>query len=184
MKHTFTIILAFFIAMIIAGCKGKTENNKNTLADSIVSTVNDTALYGVIGEGTTMNVLELLSDGGKTLEFEIDPDGESQVIGGLYAGDRVTLTFQDNGEGTKTVTRLVNLTSILGWWTSLDRNFRLQEDGVIESSGISETHPYTHWAMSNTQIILNTDTFDVLQLGPDSMSLENSEGIYVYKRQK
>jgi hypothetical protein len=101
----------------------------------------------------------------------------------VFAGDKVTLTFTEDKD-VRMVDKMVNLTSLLGKWTSLDRNFQIQENGVIESNGSAESHPYTQWAMSNAQLILNTDTFDVLTLGPDSMTIENAHGIFVYKRQK
>lgn len=186
MKRNFTlsVVLLFAVALLMVGCNGKTDNAKGENADSMMTFVSDTALYGTVGEGTTMHVLELKTDGGKTLSFEMNTDEESAVQGGVFAGDKVTLTFTENENGEKFIIRMVNLTSLLGKWTSLDRNFKIQEDGAVESEGTAETHPYTQWSMSNAQLILNADTFDVVSLGPDSMSLENDKGIFVYKRQK
>jgi len=185
MKYTTktTIMLSVAIALLTA-CNGKTENKDGEQNDTIISLVPDTALYGTVGEGTTMHVLELKTDGGKTLSLEMNTDEESDVQGGVFAGDRVTLTFTENDNGDKTITRMVNLTSLQGKWTSLDRNFKILEDGTVESTGSAETHPYTLWSMVNAQLVLNADTFSVLTLGPDSMSLENKNGIFVYKRQK
>lgn len=36
----------------------------------------------------------------------------------------------------------------------------------------------------NGLLLLNTDTFQIDELGSDSLYLENREGIFVYKRQK
>lgn len=186
MKRKSTLPMAALLAaaLLMTACNGKTENPSGEGTDSLTSLMPDTALYGTVGEGTTMHVLELKTDGGKTLSFEMNTDEESDVQGGVYSGDRVTLTFTENENGEKCVTRMVNLTSLLGKWTSLDRNFKIQEDGAVESTGAAETRPYTQWSMSNAQLILNADTFDVVTLGPDSMSLENDKGIFVYKRQK
>lgn len=174
----------FAVLLLFTACNGKTDNTKGEGTDSVVSLVPDTALYGTVGEGTTMHVLELKTDGGKTLTLEMVDDDESTVQGGVFSGDRVTLTFVENESGEKVITRMVNMTSLVGKWTSLDRNFKILEDGAVESAGTAETHPYTQWTMSNAQLILNADTFDVITLGPDSMSLENNKGIFVYKRQK
>lgn len=179
-----TAVTLFITTLLMTACNGKTDNTKGEETDSIVALVPDTALYGTVGEGTTMHVLELKTDGGKTLSLEMDTEEESSVLGGVFAGDRVTLTFTENDKGEKFITRMVNQTSLMGKWTSLDRNFKIQEDGAVESAGTAETHPYTQWSMSNAQLILNADTFDIVSLGPDSMSLENNEGIFVYKRQK
>lgn len=183
-KTTLSIATLFTIALLMMACNGKTEKTTGNETDSVVSLMPDTALYGTVGEGTTMHVLELKTDGGKTLSLEMNTDEESMVQGGVFAGDRVTLTFTEYENGDKYVTRMVNLTSLIGMWTSLDRNFKIQEDGAVESTGAAETRPYTQWSMSNAQLILNADTFDVVTLGPDSMSLENAKGIFVYKRQK
>lgn len=184
MKTRFSLGLPMLVIVFMLSCNGKNSQNNDSVKDTIVSQVADTALYGVVGEGTTMHVLELLTDGGKTLSFELNTDDESSVLGGLFAGDRVTLTFIENENGEKNVDRLVNITSLQGKWTSLARNFKIMEDGVVESTGTAETHPYTQWTMSNAQLVLNADTFDVVTLGADSMALENDKGIFVYKRQK
>ncbi len=183
MNKYIVFVIATAMATVFVGCNGNTQKNANENVDSVTVSVPDTALYGVIGEGTTMNVLEVITDGGKTLTFEIDGQDEDAIQGGVFAGDKVTLTFTEDKD-VRMVDKMVNLTSLLGKWTSLDRNFQIQENGVIESNGSAESHPYTQWAMSNAQLILNTDTFDVLTLGPDSMTIENAHGIFVYKRQK
>jgi hypothetical protein len=36
----------------------------------------------------------------------------------------------------------------------------------------------------NGKLLLNKDTFDIDNLGPDSLLLENHQGIFVFKRQK
>lgn len=177
------IIGVLLSSLMMIGCNGNKNNQAESQNDTVNNIVPDTALYGVIGEGTTMHVLELVTDGGKTLSFEIDEENDNVVQGGMFAGDRVTLTFTEDKD-VRTLDKMVNLTSLLGKWTSLDRNFQIQENGVVESTGSAESRPYTQWSMSNAQLILNTDTFDILTLGADSLSIENANGIFVYKRQK
>lgn len=177
------IIGVLLSSLMMIGCNGNKNNQAESQNDTVNNIVPDTALYGVIGEGTTMHVLELVTDGGKTLSFEIGEENDNVVQGGMFAGDRVTLTFTEDKD-VRTLDKMVNLTSLLGKWTSLDRNFQIQENGVVESTGNAESRPYTQWSMSNAQLILNTDTFDILTLGADSLSIENANGIFVYKRQK
>ncbi len=55
---------------------------------------------------------------------------------------------------------------------------------MVKSNLAAESNPYTQWQMVNARIILNADTFDILTLGADSMELENSKGIFIYKRQR
>ncbi len=156
------------------------------LADTINTEVPDTAVYGRIGEATTMHTLQVVTDDGKTLTFAVDQNLQADVQGGLFAGDYVTLTATktpdaDNPE----VQKLINITSLLGKYTSIDRNFEIKADGSVESPNMSaESQPYTQWKTVNTRLVLNQDTFDILQLGPDSLTIESAKGIYVYKRKK
>lgn len=47
---------------------------------------------------------------------------------------------------------------------------------------MKEPKPYTEWKILNGELILSADTFDIYSLGADSLYLENSDGIYGYKR--
>ena len=76
---------------------------------------------------------------------------------------------------------MVNLTTLLGKWTALDKNFELQEGGVAVSN-VTEPKPITEWKISNGRLVLSADTFDIYELGADSLFLENDNGIYTYKR--
>lgn len=172
------------MAALLAGCDQKKSGSSAVSADTIAVATPDSALYGTVGEGTTMHVLELITEDGKAMSVAIGQDSCSDVQGGLFAGDRVTLTTRPGSGDAPEVEKLVNLTSLLGRWTSLDRNFEIQEDGIIVSSNKAESRPLTHWSTANANLILNADTFSVLLLGPDSMAIENQEGIFVYKRAK
>lgn len=167
--------------MAFSCCKDNKSVQQTEEKDSIAVTIADSALYGIVGEGTTMHMLEIVTDEGKTLQLEMDTDTLSDIQGGVFAGDRITVLVT-KGENQNAVTKLVNLTTLLGKWTSLDSNFEIKDDGTIESSVKSESRPYTHWQMVNCNLILNTDTFSVLQLASDSLALENNVGVFVYKR--
>ena len=95
----------------------------------------------------------------------------------------MTVAYVVTEEGN-VATKVINLTTLLGRWTSLDRNFTIQEDGNVESNMQTETRPYTVWSAVNGNIVLNSDTFSVLYLGADSMMLESNNGVFAYKRQK
>lgn len=176
------IFVAFAgVAIMIASCENKSSLAGDNTIDSVEVGVADSAFYGKVGKGTMMNTLEVVTDEGKKMQFTIDDDTISDLQGGVFVGDRITLTAD---KATNTVHKMVNISSLLGRWTSLDRNFEIKEDGSVVSSVKAESQPYTHWSMSNSRLILNADTFDVLLISPDSLSLESSKGIYVYKRQK
>lgn len=183
MKHLISICVAVIFLLTAVGCEEKKGDASVTAEDSLYVSIPDTAIYGVVGEGTTMHVLELLAEDGRTLTFAVNQDSCSDVQGGVFSGDKVTLTVREGSDGPEVV-KLVNITSLFGKWTSIDRNFEIMQDGVVSGAVKTESNPYTQWSMANANLILNADTFDVLLLGPDSMTIENAKGIFVYKRQK
>jgi hypothetical protein len=183
----FHILGSLFVLSALVACNnGKTQNADATGTDSLANEVEvvDSALYGVVGNGTSMHSIELKDESGKTSTYQFDVDMDADIQGGLFGGDRITLVLGKTDSGEKEVKKAVNLTSLCGKWTALDRNFEIMEDGTVKSSQNIESNPYTHWSMVNCNLVLNRDTFDVLYIGPDSLTIENKKGIFVYKRQK
>ena len=132
-----------------------------------------------------MHALELVTDEGDTLTYLVDADTEQEAVkGGLFAGDRMAVVGYKGAEGDMVATCAVNLTTLMGKWTSIDKNFEIQEGGLVESSIKAETRPWTSWKIHNGQRLLNADTFAIERLGADSLCLENGEGIFVFKRQR
>lgn len=176
----------FFLTagMVVVSCGNGNKSSNDVASDSDKETpiVNDSALYGIVGRATAMHTVEIVDENGKSTTALLNIDMEADVQGGIYCDDHLTMVLSVNGEGEKEVVKAINLTSLCGHWTSLDRNFEIMEDGTVISMQNAETHPYTHWSMVNCNLILNRDTFDVAYLGPDSLALENDRGIFVYKR--
>ena len=172
----------FACLLLLSSCNGGKTDNAETQRDTLNAGIADSTIYGKCGEGTMMNTLELVTDDGKALTFTIDEERGSDIQGGMMGGDRMAVTYYKTAD-ENIAHKVINLTTLLGRWTSLDKNFTINEDGSIESSIQAESKPYTAWTTCNGKLILNTDTFEVLALGADSLSLENSKGIFVYKRQ-
>lgn len=181
-KLLYTFVCCALITSMIS-CNEKKQDADTNSSDSIATEIPDSAIYGIVNESTTMSNLVITTDEGKTIEMEVNTDSLSDIQGGIFAGDRMAIitTKTENGMIVK---KAINLTSLLGKWISLDRNFEINEDGVVKSNISAETKPYTAWSTINGNLVLNTDTFQVLLLGPDSLSLENNDGIFVYKRIK
>ena len=187
MKKLIVVALPLLVAaFLIAGCKDK---NKNNVGDGIDSTdvelmVSDSTVYGVCGENTAMHTLELITDAGDTLRFVLNEDenGDVNVLGGLLAGDRLAVVEGPEVDGEKLAKKVINITTLLGKWTSLDKNFEIQDDGTVRSTVQAEKNPWTSWKIVNGRLVLNRDTFDINNLGSDSLYLENKNGIFVYKR--
>lgn len=191
--NKFKVFFAAAIAIIMVGCNMKKEKPQVVVDDEVE--VADSTVYGVCGSGTSMHSLELVTDAGDTLTYiildaEADMDGGetkgvvSNVEGGFMAGDKMAVTGMETVEGELVATRVINVTSLLGHWTSIDRNFVIEEGGTVHSEVKAETNPWTSWKILNGQLLLNRDTFDITSLSADSLYLENPKGIYTYKRQK
>ena len=180
---TFKSLILFMCAMIIAGCNDK-KKSVPVIKIAGDSTVVDTTVYGKCGDGTAMHTLELVTDKGDTIVYTLEgTDTCSNVQGGLFVGDRIAVI----GERVKGLNedmfakKVINLTSLLGVWSSLDRKFEIVEGGAVVSD-TGEPKPYTEWKILNGKLILSSDTFDIYTLGPDSLYLENNDGIYGYMR--
>ena len=132
-----------------------------------------------------MHTLQLITDTGDTLMIALidGQDQECDVQGGLMVGDRMAVTAHEEADG-RVADKVVNLTTLLGRWTSIDKNFEIIEGGAVHSNVKAESHPWTSWKMMNGKLLLNKDTFNIATLGADSLYLENEKGIFVYRRKK
>lgn len=181
--RTFKTILTVLWAVIVAGCADKKKNVAviEVTGDSLVV---DSTVYGRCGEGTAMHTLELVTDKGDTVVYTLEGiDTCSNVQGGLFIGDRIAV-IGERVQGLNEemfAKKVINLTSLLGTWSSLDKKFEIAEGGTVVSN-TGEPKPYTEWKILNGKLVLTPDTFDIYSLGPDSLFLENNDGIYGYKR--
>lgn len=188
MRITSSFISALAVAMVAvtASCGGgKKDNNMKITPQDSVATAADSTIYGVCGDETSMHVLQLVEDNGDTLRFYVDADEPTLVLGGILSGDRMAVIGKKNSEGTMDATSVLNLTTLQGRWTSIDKNFDIKEGGVVKSNVKAETDPWVSWKISNGKLVFNDrDTFAITELGADSLYLENKDGIYTYKRGK
>ncbi|WP_278869359.1 hypothetical protein [Leyella stercorea] len=177
-----------FLVLMLAACDAK---KKQQIEDTDeVAEVNDTTVYGVCGEGTSMHSLEIITDAGDTLVYtllsqdaETEVETPSDVQGGLMAGDKMAVTGHKTADEL-VADRVINVTSLLGHWTSIDKNFTIEEGGTVHSAVKAETNPWTSWKILNGSLLLNRDTFAIDGLSADSLYLENANGIFTFKRQK
>ena len=184
LKHTLPLVL---LSCLMA-CNGNKQKNTDNSAATDTATAADSTLYGICGEGTAMHTLQLITLTGDTLNLSLLPDDDDDadtratVNGGLMCGDHLAVLATTTADGP-VATKVINLTSLMGRWTSISRNFVIEEGGIVTSDVKAETHPYTSWKIFNGQLLLGRDTFNIVTLGPDSLAIENHNGIYLYKRQ-
>lgn len=178
-----------FLVLMLAACDAKKGKTQVEDTDEVVE-VNDTTVYGVCGEGTSMHSLEIITDAGDTLVYtllsqdaETEVETPSDVQGGLMAGDKMAVTGHKTADEL-VADRVINVTSLLGHWTSIDKNFTIEEGGTVHSAVKAETNPWTSWKILNGSLLLNRDTFCIECLSADSLYLENANGIFTFKRQK
>lgn len=177
-----------FLVLMLAACDAKKKQQIED-TDEVVE-VNDTTVYGVCGEGTSMHSLEIITDAGDTLVYtllsqdaETEVETPSDVQGGLMAGDKMAVTGHKTADEL-VADRVINVTSLLGHWTSIDKNFTIEEGGTVHSAVKAETNQWTSWKILNGSLLLNRDTFAIDGLSADSLYLENANGIFTFKRQK
>lgn len=183
MKRLYYLFAAFaLVSFVAAGCRNGEKRVSEVDSVVVEPVVRDSTIYGVCGEGTAMHTLELVTDAGDTLRYMFGEGSDNPVVGGLLVGDRLAVVGGTVVDGDKTAKKIINLTTLIGKWTSLDKNFEIEEGGVVKSNVEAEKNPWTTWKILNGQLLLNRDTFDIYSLGSDSLYLENKDGIFVYKR--
>lgn len=123
MKRTY-IIICLLLLVLLNACQGEkggsvspvsdTESNADTL---LVLTVPDSALWGHLGEGTGMSVIEFITEDGDTMLLAKDSEttGKSAIIRGEIRNytDRFCITTTDNGE---TLKEAINVTQLQEMW--------------------------------------------------------------------
>ena len=183
-KRMTPILLAFMAILLVVACHDKKKSdNQQTLA-GMEESKGDTTVYGVCGDNTAMHTLELITAQGDTLNYLFDMEDGVTVKGGLLAGDKLAVVGYKNADGENEATQVLNLTTLMGKWRSIDKQFQLMEDGTVLSAVKEETQPWTSWKVYNGQLLLNKDTFTVNSLGADSLYLENKHGIFPFTRPK
>ena len=184
MKRNSILFALSGMLLFLVGCKDKKPAPMvvKPLADSmiVIENVPDTTVYGVCGEGTSMHSLELVRAEGDTLYYQMTVEEDAHVRGGLMVGDRLAVVGSSRGDEGLVAQGVINLTTLLGKWSSIDRNFEIQDGGALLSD--SKEPQVGEWKISNGQLVLRADTFSIYELGTDSLYLENKKGIYAYKR--
>ena len=146
-----------------------------------------------------MNTLQLVTDAGDTLSIDLsEAQDKEQVFGGLQVGDRMAvITNKDKTEAVL----VINQATLLGNWVmpnpidgSDEVGFRIKEGGIAESIEQSDL-VYKTWRLIRGQLEVvmmresgsgedETMLYDIVKLGPDSLTLKDAEETLEYSRQK
>ena len=187
MKKTVILGMMTGVVIMMASCGGKGNQQPVALEeeDSVVNTIpTDQTLYGICGEGTAMNTLQLLRDNGDTLDLSLNKAREAgQVFGGLQVGDRMAVLANENKTEAIIV---INQNDLLGDWVmpnpidgSSEVGIRIKEGGVAESIEQSSII-YKTWKIFNGKLEIlsqregggdeeELDLYEIVMLGNDSL---------------
>jgi hypothetical protein len=199
MKKSGVLMTVAVAVWMMASCGGKTQQVPFDDGDSADIANADPTLYGVCGDGTAMNTLQLVTDTGDTLSIDIsDAQDKEQVLGGLQAGDRMAVVT--NKDRTEAV-MVINQAALLGNWVmpnpidgSDEVGFRIKEGGIAESIEQSDL-VYKTWRLvrGKLEVVMmresgsgedETYVYDIAKLGPDSLTLKDADETLEYSRQK
>ena len=199
MKRLSVFMTVAVAIWMMVSCGGKTQQVPFDDGDSADIANADPTIYGVCGEGTAMNTLQLVTDMGDTLSIDIsDAQDNGKVLGGLQAGDRMAvLPTKDKAQAIM----VINQATLLGNWVmpnpidgSDEQGVRIKEGGVAESIAQSDI-VYKTWRLVRGQIEFvlmresgsgedETYVYDIAKLGPDSLILKDRDEMLDYGRQR
>ena len=199
MKRINVIMMVAVCVWMMASCGNKTQQVAFEEIDSTGMGNVDPTIYGVCGEATAMNTLQLLTDTGDTLNIDMaDAQEKERVLGGLQVGDRLAVVPTAD---KKAAVMVINQTSLLGNWVMPNPIDGSDEVGIcIKEGGIAEsieqsTINYKTWRLTRgkLEIMLVHDggsgedeiyVYDITKLTNDSLVYQDSEDVYEYSRQK
>jgi len=187
MKKLTVLGLTAIAVVTLWSCGG--GNNQQAAAsmdeDSLQNVIpTDQTLYGICGEGTAMNTLQLLRDNGDTLNLSLTAARETgQVFGGIEVGDRMAVLANANHTEA---TLVINQNTLLGDWVmpnpidgSSEVGIRIKEGGVAESIEQSSII-YKTWKIFNGKLEIlsqrdgggdeeELNLYEIVKLGADSL---------------
>jgi hypothetical protein len=198
MKKIGIILLVAAAVLTMGSCGNKTQKVPFDNGDSANMSI-DSTLYGICGEATSMNMLQMLTDTGDTLMLDISNANEKErVFGGLQVGDRMAVVPNEDMTSAQIV---INQTTLLGNWVMPNPIDGSDEVGIsIKEGGVAEsidqgTIIYRTWRLvkGHLEIVLVRDgandveelnVYDLLKLTTDSLVYKDSEETFEYSRQK
>lgn len=202
MKYLNCLFITVVFFIMLSGCGNKKGNGFENVDSVGVDSMQtkDYTVYGICGEGTAMNTLQLITDNGDTVMISlVGANDNDMVFGGLSNNDKLAVLL---GADKSSAKQVVNLTTLLGNWVEPNpidgsnvQGISLKEGGIASSINMS-TLMYKTWRMFNGKLLITStnegandteelDTFVIKSLGADSLLMTNANGdIHDYYRQK
>jgi acyl carrier protein len=182
------VYIVAILAIVCVSCEIGSRNTAEKEGEDTLATVESTELdetkevRGQVGDGSSMNMLELVTEQLDTLNIEIPG---ALVAGGVKVGDEVDVIYTKE-YGSLTSSIAINVTALQHLWTQ--RSSQGTQSIEISPKGVAATYnmpniEYDHWSILNGRLLLHspqkagvessgyTDTLDILMLTADTLVL-------------
>lgn len=203
MRKLESIVLMATAVVTMGSCGGGKNSQPAEVANdpdltAVMSINRDSMMYGICGEGSAMNTLQLITDIGDTLTLSIaEANEKGKCFGGFQSGDRIAVVLSGTDETTASM--VINQSALLGDWVmpnpidgSSEMGIRIKEGGVAESID-QPSMIYRSWRLFNGKLELvaireggieeeEINLYDIVSLGADSLVFKDSEDVYEYSR--
>lgn len=189
-------LLLVFPLAFLAGCTGGTQQiQEQASAEDSLSEIIEHGpkeIRGTAGDGTSMNVIEVVATNGDTLYITTPAQ---MVSGGIEAGDEVDIIYNDNGDESTGVVA-INISTLTKVWNHINtlgakQSIELCSNGDVNTWNMPAP-AYDSWKLEGGKLLMHspavlakevgehTDTFDILSLRKNELvlSLHNHEIIY------
>lgn len=182
------LILGFVLA--VASCTSCREKSDDVAIDSLLamkdtisSAVKDSTVWGHLGDGTSMNVYQFVTEGGDTLYLRRSSaeGNDGCILGNIQVEkDKYAVTIGNHEEEDDMyVEVMVNTTQLMGVWKNKEDRLSLYADGSADG----QMAKFSRWKMMNGKLILTgkvtteygetdrIDTMTIAWLDKDSLKL-------------
>lgn len=181
---SYIYIICIALLSCLAACKGKQPQQAKAPAKVVtVEKIPDfVETRGIIGDGSSMNLLQLIEFDGDTLDIIA---ANQMIMGGLIVGNEVDVIYSLI-DGNLVAQTAVNLTVLQHLWSQHVGGGETKSL-EIDSNGRATTYnmsiEYDHWAVHDGVLLLSSprkvgdekpadvDTFQIMMLTEDSLVL-------------
>lgn len=182
------LVSAVMLGFMACGEKKAANNENDGWKEHEVEEKSDTTVFGICCDGSSMNVLQMVTDNGDTLTYATQAVQDAGMLfGGFDVGDRMAVLF-DKKAGRPMM--IVNETTILGEWVMpnpLDgtsvMGIRFKDGGIAESINQGSI-AYKTWQLVRGLLEITsvregggdfeeTEVFRIMYLSSDSLCLKD-----------
>lgn len=191
MRKELFIPICLMSLLYVVSCR---QEPKSNISDSIAfedstELLSDTTLCGHMGEGTSMNVIEFITETGDTLYLSKEESNAKEhepMLGDMRNGTDLfivtTRIARNNNEAV--IGTCINVTQLMGVWKNGNERLALYADGSADN----DARNLNNWQIVNGELVLtlglNTeygstqrnDTLKLLELSDNELVYANRHG--------